>query len=246
VRELHRRYGLTAADLEASELYLVPKARAREVGLDRAMIGAHGQDDRSNSWAAWRAIRDLDAAPARSAMVWLVDREEIGSSNTTGAKSRFLELVTAWLLRAEGAAASELGLERAFARSSSLSADSPAAIDPNWPDVHEVKNAPVLGGGPALFPFTGRGGKSGGSSASAEQMAEVAALFERAKVPLQYGELGRVDEGGGGTIASVIARRGIETVDVGIAVVAMHSPLEVTAIEDLWSTYRGFRAWLED
>lgn len=242
--ELHRRHGLTAPDLRAAELYLVPRARARLVGVDGALIGAHGQDDRVNSYAAWRAIADLEATPARTAMVWLVDREEVGSTGRTGARSRFLEAVLAWLLRAEGAPATEAALHRALAASVMLSADTPACIHPAWPEVQEAKNAPVLGGGPALFPFTGRGGKAGGSAAGAPLIASVRRSFAQAGVPLQFGELGRVGEGGGGTIAKHIAERGVDVVDVGVCVVGMHSPLELTAVDDVWSAYRGFKHWL--
>ena len=245
-RELHSRYGLVPADLLAAELFIVPRHGAREVGLDRALIGAHGQDDRVNSYAAWRAIVDLGTTPNRTAITWLVDREEIGSSGATGARSAFLEMVFAYLLRSQGQPATEAVLHRAFAASQALSADTPAAINPNFPEVHEPMNAPVLGRGPALFPFTGRGGKNHGGSAHAELIASVLASFERAAVPIQTGELGRVDEGGGGTIAKHLGARGIDFVDVGVAVISMHSPLELSSKADIWSGYRGFRAWLAE
>ncbi len=244
VSELHRRYGLTPTDLEAAELFLVPKHRARIVGFGGALIGAHGQDDRANSYAAWRAVVDLAGAPTTTAMAWLVDREEEGSAHSIGAQSRFLELVYAWLIRAQGSRATEASLGRAFARTVVLSADTPAAMNPNWLQVHEKKNAPRLGNGPAMFPHTGRGGKKGGSQAHAELVRSVIDAFARAKVPLQFGELGKVDEGGGGTIAKYLGERGANVVDVGVAVVSMHSPMEVSATADVWSAYRGFREWL--
>ncbi len=245
---LHQRYGVTAADLETAELYAVPRAGARDVGVDRALVGGHGQDDRVNSFAAWRAVVDLpaDHAPAHTAAVWLVDREEVGSTGTTGARSRFLELVVAWLLRAQDVRVTEAAMHRAMAASQALSADTPAAINPDWPEVHEAKNAPIIGNGPALFPFTGYGGKQGGSAARAGLIASVRAAFDRAGAALQYGELGRVDEGGGGTIAKYMADRGIDTVDVGIAVVSMHSPMELSAKADVWAAYRGFATWLAE
>jgi aspartyl aminopeptidase len=242
--ELAGRYGLTAADLEAAELYLVPRARAREVGLDRALIGGHGQDDRVNAYAAWRAIVDLPAVPERTAMVWLVDREEVGSTGPTGARSHLLELSFAWLLRAQGTAATETTMGRALAATVALSADTPAGINPNWPEVHDPANAPRLGAGPALFPFTGRGGKQGGSAAGAELTAAVTASFARAGAPLQTGTLGKVDEGGGGTVAKYLAERGIDVIDIGVCVLSMHSPMELSAKDDIWAAYRGFRAWL--
>lgn len=246
VAELHRRYGLTASDLVAAELYLVPHEPAREVGLDRSLIGAHGQDDRANSFAAWRALLDIAAPPEHTAVVWLLDREEVGSGGPTGASSRFLELVFAWLLRAEGGPASEAALHRALARTVALSADTPACLEANWPEVHEMSAAPRLGRGPALFPFTGRGGKMGGSAARAELVASVIASFRRSGAPVQTGELGRVEEGGGGTVAREFAHRGIDVVDIGICVASLHSPLELTAKADLWAAYRGFRAWLAE
>lgn len=243
---LHARYGLDAADLRSAELYLVPAERTRDVGLDRAFLGGHGQDDRINSYAAWRAIHDLPGTPSQTALVWLVDREEIGSAHSIGAQSRFFEMVMAYLLRAQGSPATELSLARAFALGQALSADTPPALNPNWPEVHESMHAPILGRGLAMFPHTGRGGKRGGSQARAELVRSVVASFERAGAALQFGEIGRVDEGGGGTIAKYLAERGLDVIDVGIPVVGMHSPIELTAKDDLWTGYVGFRAWLMD
>lgn len=243
---LHERYRLTAADLEAAELYVVPRHRAREVGLDGDLIGAHGHDDRVNSYAAWRAIIDLADAPRATAMVWLVDREEIGSTGRAGADARFLELVMAWLLRAQGNAVTEAVMHRAMSASVALSADTPAAINPNFPEVHEPKNAPLLGNGPALFPFTGGKGKRGGGAASAELIASVVDSFARTGAALQHGVLGANDKGGGGTIAQYLSQRGIATVDVGVPVVSMHSPMELVSRQDIWAAYRGFRAWLAE
>lgn len=245
IEVLHQRHGLTAADLEASEIYVVPREGAREVGLDRRLIGAHGQDDRVNSYAAWRAIVDLQGVPQHTAIAWLVDREEIGSTGSTGARSRFLELAYAWLLRAGGDQATEAALLSALAATQVLSADTPACLNPNWDEVHELAHAPVLGGGPALFPFTGSGGKMGGSAAHPELVASVVDLFAQIGQPIQYGELGRVDEGGGGTIAKYLGERGADVVDLGVCVVSMHSPFEITDKGDLWAAYRGFHAWLK-
>lgn len=242
---LHARYGLTPEDLQAAELYLVPKHGAREVGIDRQLIGAHGQDDRVNSYAAWRAVIDVAGTPQVTAMTWLVDREEVGSAHAVGGRSRFLELVYAWLIRAQGTRVTEAALDRALARSTALSADTPAAVNPNWAQVHELKNAPFLGHGPALFPFTGHGGKGGGSQARAGLVEAVVEAFASAHVPLQFGELGRVDEGGGGSIAKYLAHRGMDVVDIGVSVVGMHSPMELSAKADIWSAYRGFRQWLQ-
>ncbi len=246
VNVLNSRYGINADDLRSSELYLVPKGRARSVGVESMMVGAHGQDDRANSYLAWRSVSELVGTPRRTAIAWLVDREETGSRGRSGARSRFLELVYSYLLRSQGGTVSEARLHRAFAASQALSADTPACVNPNWPEVHESKHGPLLGRGPAIFPGTGRRGKVGGSQANAELIAKVLRIFAKAKVPVQTAELGRVDEGGGGTIAKDLAHRGIDTVDLGVCVIAMHSPFEISSVKDLWWTLRGFGAWLKN
>ncbi len=243
---LNTRYGINADDLRSSELYLVPKASSRAVGVESMMVGAHGQDDRVNSYLAWRSVSELQGTPRRTAIAWLVDREETGSRGRSGARSHFLELVYSYLLRSQGGAVTEARLHRAFAASSALSADTPACVNPNWPEVHESKHGPLLGHGPAIFPGTGRRGKVGGSQANAELIAKVLRIFSKAKVPVQTAELGRVDEGGGGTIAKDLAHRGIDTVDLGVCVIAMHSPFEISSVKDLWWTLRGFGAWLKN
>ena len=246
VGELHRRYQLTGPDLAAAELYLVPREGAREVGLDRALIGAHGQDDRASSYLAWRAALDVTGTPEQTLIVWLTDREEVGSTGATGAASGVLELAYAWLLRAAGAPASETAISRALAETTALSADTPACLEANWPEVHEPSAAPLLGHGPAVFPFTGSRGKDGGSAARAELVGALLASLRRARVPFQTGELGRVDEGGGGTIAENFAGRGIDTIDVGLCVASLHTPFELTSVQDLWSTYRAYLHWLTE
>lgn len=243
VGTLQKRYGLSADDLRSSELYLVPKMPSRTVGVDGMMVGSHGQDDRANSFLAWRAIENLKGTPEVTAITWLVDREESGSRGRSGARSHFLELVYSFLLRSQEGKVSEALLMRSLAASQALSADTPACVNPNWPEVHEPKHGPLLGRGPAMFPGTGRRGKQGGSQAHAELVAQVLSVFRSAKVPVQTAELGRVDEGGGGTVAKFLAHRGIDTVDLGVCVIAMHSPFEVSSVQDLWWGVRGFGAW---
>ncbi len=247
VRYLYDEYGITGDDLAASELYFVPAWNAREVGVDRALIGAHGQDDRLNSYAAWRALVDVGAdgkAPQHTAIAWLVDREEIGSSGPTGARSKFLEMTFAWLLRAQGAKADERTVARAFAASGALSSDTPAALNPNFPEPHIERLAPILGKGPVMFPYAGRNGKQGSHIARAEIIREALDVFDSVGAPLQTGELGKVDAGGGGTISKYLAQRGMDVLDLGIPVVSMHSPMELSSKDDLWSGYLGFKAWL--
>ncbi len=241
---LQKRYKLSADDLVTSELYLVPKMPARTVGAEGALIGAHGQDDRSNSFIAWRAISDLPGVPPHTSISWLVDREESGSRGRAGAKSHFLELVYAYLLRAQGDAhVTEAELMRALAKTEALSADTSACVNPNWPEVHEAKHGPLIGRGPAIFPGTGRRGKQGGSQAHAELVAKTLSVFRRGNIPVQTGELGRVDEGGGGTVAKYLEHRGIDAVDIGVCVIGMHSPFELSSLEDLFLTYKGFQKW---
>jgi aspartyl aminopeptidase len=240
---LQERYGLSADDLRTSELYLVPKMPSRAVGVESMMVGSHGQDDRANSYVAWRAIEGFKGTPKHTAITWLVDREESGSRGRSGARSHYLELVYSYLLRAQEGKVSEAMLMRSLAASQALSADTPACVNPNWPEVHEPKHGPLLGRGPAMFPGTGRRGKVGGSQAHAELIAQVFSVFRKAKVPVQTAELGRVDEGGGGTVAKYLAHRGIDTVDLGVCVIAMHSPFEISSVQDLWWALRGFGAW---
>ncbi len=244
IEHLHERYGLTEPDLIASELYLVPDWPARDVGVDHAFIGAHGHDDRVNSYAAWRAITDVRDTPARTAIAWLVDREEVGSTGPTGARSDFIDLVYAYLLRAEGSAADERTLAGALAASDALSSDTPAALNPNFPEAHVARIAPTLGDGVVMFPYAGSGGKQGSHTARAELIRNAQSVFAAAGAPLQAAELGAVDAGGGGTISNYLGERGMDVLDLGIPVVNMHSPFELVAKQDLWSGYLGFRAWL--
>lgn len=244
VAAISQNFGLSAADLSAAELYLVPITAAREVGFGGRFIGAHGQDDRLNSYAAWRAVADVRGTPARTAMVWLVDREEIGSTGPTGARAEFLELCYAYLLSARGGTVTEARLRRAMFASVALSADTPPVENPLWPEVMEPSISPKIGRGIVMFPHTGHGGKVGGSHARAELVAEILALADRLGVPLQVGELGRVDEGGGGTIAKYLGQRGMDVVDVGAAVMSMHSPFELSSKKDLAAAYHMYRGWL--
>jgi len=244
VEVLGKRYGINADDLRTSELYLVPKTPARTVGAEAMMVGGHGQDDRANSFLSWLAISEVARTPKYTAISWLADREESGSRGRGGARSHYLELVYSYLLRAQGnAEVSEADLMRAFAKTEALSADTPACINPNWPEVHEVKHGPLLGRGLAMFPGTGRGGKRGGSQAHAELVAKALGVFRSVNAPVQTAELGRVDEGGGGTVAKYLEHRGIDAVDIGVCVIGMHSPFEISSVQDFWWALRGFQRW---
>ena len=239
---LNEKYGLTEKDFAAAEIELVPAFKARDVGLDRSMIGAYGHDDRCCAFPALRALMEIAAgkdAPEKTAVCYLSDKEEIGSYGNTGAHSMGFENFVATLC-------GEKSLRRCFMNSSMLSTDVGAALDPLYASFYEKKNACYLGKGLVLTKYTGSRGKSGGSDANAEFCAKVQALLNKNKIPWQFGELGKVDKGGGGTIALYAAKYGIEVLDCGIAVLSMHSPFEVISKVDLYTTFRGCVAFFRE
>ncbi|HSR11709.1 MAG TPA: aminopeptidase, partial [Thermodesulfobacteriota bacterium] len=220
---LHRKYGLIEEDFVSSELELVPAMKARDVGLDRSLIGGYGQDDRASAYTALRAALSLEN-PARTVLALFVDKEEIGSEGSTGAQSLFIEEVVRRLAEKTGKPVSEALVKTALSRSRALSADVDSALDPNFPEVHEKQNAGRIGYGVCLEKFTGHRGKSGASDASAEFVGEVRRLFNAKDVAWQMTELGKVDEGGGGTVAKFLAKYGMDIIDCGAPVLSMHSP----------------------
>lgn len=243
---LRKRYRLTPRDLRSAELYAVAAAPARDVGLGRSMVGGFGQDDRSLSFAALRAMLELRATPPHTAAALLVDREETGSRGRTGAQAPILEHAIACLARSEGARGGRVDatVRRGLARSIALSTDVKSAINPNWPEVQDHKNAPTMGRGPTLVKFTGHHGKRGASDANPRLSRWVRTIAARARLPLQRSETGRVDEGGGGTIAKFLARRGIDVIDVGVPLLSMHAPFEVVDKRDLSWCVDLFAAFL--
>ena len=237
---LNEKYGLAEKDFASAEIELVPAFKARDVGLDRSMIGAYGHDDRCCAFPSLRALMEIAAgkeAPEKTAVCYLSDKEEIGSYGNTGAHAMGFENFIAALC-------GEKNLRRCFMNSSMLSTDVGAAFDPLYASVFEKRNASHMGKGLILTKYTGSRGKSGGSDANAEFCAKVQAMLTRNKVPWQFGELGKVDKGGGGTIALHAAKYGIEVLDCGIAVLSMHSPFEVISKVDLYTTFRGCVAFL--
>ncbi len=242
---LHENYGLVEEDLISAELEVVPAGKARDVGWDRSLIGAYGQDDRSSAYTSLRAILDLKKAPDKTALVVFVDKEEIGSDGATGAKSKFLESVMYDLMSVKGTTPSARGAYEILLRSRALSADVNGAIDPDYQEVHEKRNAARLGYGVCVTKFTGHGGKYAANDASAEYVGWLRGLFNKNKVVWQTGELGKVDEGGGGTVAKFLAIYGMEIIDCGPAVLSMHSPFEITHKGDLYMTYKGFQVFLK-
>lgn len=240
---LHEKYGLVEEDLLLAELELVPAQNAMDVGLDRSMIAAHGHDDRSCAYASFDALLHLDT-PEMTAVGLFVDKEEIGSVGNTSMSARFFENVLAELFALEGKD-SELSVRRALAASYVLSADVTAALDPTFPDVMDKRNTAFLGKGVSLCKFTGSRGKSGSNDANAEFLQALRRAFAEAGVPWQAGELGRVDEGGGGTIAYILAERGAEVVDCGVPMLSMHAPIELVSKADVYFTMKAYKAFYE-
>lgn len=242
---LNEKYGIDEEDLLSAELELVPASKAREMGLDRSMIMGYGQDDRICAYTGLKALTDLSEKDLeRTAIVYFSDKEEIGSDSNTGAKSIFITDFVGDVLKQNGEDCGSYNLRKTLIKSKVLSADVNAPMNPNYPSVHEKLNAPVLGHGVTLLKYTGAGGKGGSNDANAEFNAEVIRIFNEAKVFWQTGTLGKVDEGGGGTIAKILAEFGAEVIDCGPSVLGMHSLYEVTSKADLYSTYKGYKAFL--
>ena len=237
---LNEKYGITEDDFTSAELEAVPAVKATEIGLDHSMIGAYGHDDRVCGYAALRALLDMDKTPVKTSVCVLADKEEIGSDGVTGMQSAAFDTFMEDLCEAQGAVL-RVCLENSFC----LSADVTAAYDPNFGDVYEKKNAAYLNYGIGLCKYTGARGKSGASDASAETVGYVRGIFERVNVIWQIAELGKVDAGGGGTVAMYMANRNITTLDAGVPVLAMHAPFEVVSKLDCYETYKGMKAIYE-
>ena len=233
---LHEKYGIVEEDFLSAELEAVPAARARDVGFDRSMIGAYGQDDRSCAYAELRAIIDI-GTPERTAVCILADKEEVGSDGVSGMQSAAFEGFMEDLCDSQS-----VKLRHCFSKSFCLSADVCNAFDPNFPDVSEKRNAAKFNYGLGILKYSGARGKSGSSDASAETVARLRKIFSEADVVWQMTELGKVDQGGGGTIAKFMANRNIETIDAGVPVLSMHAPYEITAKLDCYMTYKGIKA----
>ncbi|MBE6596004.1 MAG: aminopeptidase [Ruminococcaceae bacterium] len=234
---LNEKYGITEDDFLSAELCVVPAFKARDIGFDRSIIGAYGHDDRVCAYPALSAILEAEA-PKNTLMCILADKEETGSDGNTGMKSDLMLDLINEIARAMGA---NPGVVRA--NSKCLSADVSAAFDPNFADVFEKRNTPLLSAGVVLTKFTGARGKSGTNDASAEYIGWLRGVMEKAGVVWQAGELGKVDCGGGGTVAKFIAEHNIETVDLGVPVISMHAPYEAIAKVDLYEAYRAFCAF---
>ncbi len=241
---LHQRYGLIEEDFLSAELELVPASKARDIGFDRAFVASYGQDDRACAYASLKAMEEV-VNPPHTTVALFLDKEEIGSEGNTGAKSRFLELFLMDILRAAGKAPSDALIREVLFNSKALSADVTAGVDPNYKDVHELQNNAKIGYGVCLSKFTGAGGKYYSSDASAEYVGEIRELFNREGITWQMGELGKVDEGGGGTVAKYLAIYGMDIIDCGTPLLGIHSPFEVASKGDIYETFRAYRVFLE-
>lgn len=240
LRILFEKYDIKEEDLLSSEIEVVPAFDARDVGLDRSMIGGYGQDDRVCAYTALRALLDIKN-PAKTAVCLLVDKEEVGSMGATGMQSRYFENVMAKLCAKSADVYSDLILRECLSNSTCLSADVGAAFDPNYPEVSEKKNSPFLNCGIVLTKYTGSRGKGGASDASAELVAKMRRIFNENQVEWQMGELGKVDMGGGGTIAQFVANLDMDVLDAGVPLLSMHSPFELAGKLDIYMTYKGYR-----
>ena len=244
LRILNEKYGVEEEDFLSAELEIVPAGKARDCGLDRSMIAGYGQDDRVCAYTSLLALLEMEA-PKRTSCCLLVDKEEIGSVGATGMQSHFFENSVAEVLDAMGQY-SDLRLRKALKNSSMLSSDVSAGYDPAFAEAFEKKNSAYLGRGIVLNKFTGARGKSGSNDANAEYVARVRRIFDDHKVCFQTAELGKVDVGGGGTIAFIAALYGMEVIDSGVSVLSMHAPWEVTSKADVYEAKKAYKAFLLD
>lgn len=240
---LNEKYGMIEEDFQTAELEIVPAGKARDVGLDRGMIMSYGHDDRVCAYTSLKAIMELEN-PDKTAIALFADKEEIGSVGSTGMHSAFFNNMVAELISIQNNGNyNELMLKRALSSSSMLSSDVAAGVDPTYPQVTELQNAPIMGQGVAMVKYTGSRGKSGANDASAEYIGKLRKLFNEHGVMWQPAELGKVDQGGGGTIAYIMANYNMDVVDLGVPVLSMHAPYEIISKTDLYMTYKAYKTF---
>ena len=237
------KYDIEEEDFISAELEVVPAGPSRDTGLDSSMIMGYGQDDRVCAYTSLMAMLEVDK-PEKTSCCLLVDKEEIGSVGATGMQSKFFENTVAEILDRMDKF-KELTLRRCLANSRMLSSDVSAAFDPSFASAFEKKNAAFFGKGMVFNKFTGRGGKSGSNDANAEYMAAIRKIMDEEKITFQTAELGKVDIGGGGTIAYILSLYGMEVIDCGVAVLNMHAPWEITSKADIYETKNGYAAFLK-
>lgn len=240
---LKEKYDMEEEDFLSAELEIVPAGKARNAGMDSSMIMSYGQDDRVCAFTSLKAMLDVKDVKT-TACCLLVDKEEIGSVGATGMRSMFFENTVAEIIDRMGDY-SELKLKRCLKNSRMLSSDVNAAYDPTFASAFEKKNASIFGRGMVFSKFTGSRGKSGSNDANAEYIAAIRKVLDDAKIHYQFGELGKVDVGGGGTIAYILSLYGMEVIDCGVAVLNMHAPYEVTSKADIYETKKGYEVFLK-
>jgi len=238
---LHKKYGIMEEDLISAELEIVPAGKAMDVGFDRAFIGAYGQDDRACAYPQLVATLGIKK-PTRTCISLFVDKEEIGSDTNTGIKSRFIESVFGAIAELTAEDTNRI-VRNALENTRAISSDVNAGINPMFKDVHEPMNAAHIGCGIVLTKFTGSGGKYRSNDAHAEFVALMRKTFNQKKVYWQAAELGKVDEGGGGTIAMFLAMHNMDVIDAGVPLLAMHSPFEVSSKADIWAAFKAYGAF---
>ncbi len=241
---LEETYGIDEEDFLSAEIEVVPAGPARDYGFDRSMIMGYGHDDRVCAYPSYRAMLEVDI-PEYTSVCLLVDKEEVGSIGATGMHSRFFENCVAEVMNLAGTY-SELALRRAMKNSKVLSSDVSAAFDPNYPSVMEKKNAAYFGKGLVFNKYTGSRGKSGSNDANPEYIAKLRSIMDKNEVSIQTAELGKVDQGGGGTIAYILAEYGMNVIDSGVAVLNMHAPWEIISKVDLYEAFKGYVAFLKE
>lgn len=239
---LNQRYGITEKSFISAEIEIVPAQKAKNVGLDESFVGAYGQDDRVCAYTTLRGILDVEM-PKTTSVAILVDKEEIGSCGNTGAQSAFMMMAITELIEKVNGKCSLTDLNKTIAASACMSSDVSAASDPNFPSVVEANNACYAGYGVALMKYTGARGKSETSDANAEFVYEIGKVMDENGVIWQTGELGKVDQGGGGTIAQYVANLNMNVIDCGVPVLSMHSPFEIVAKSDVYMAYRAYKAF---
>lgn len=240
---LNKKYGITESDFLTSELEIVPAGKARDLGFDASMILGYGHDDRSCSYAALSAIFETTSLK-KTACSMFMDKEEVGSHGNTSSASKFFENTLAELISLQEKNYTDIHFRRSISNTQVLSADVGAAYDPNYPQAYDKRNSSQLGAGIQLVKYTGVRGKSGCSDANAEFVSEVARIFDSNNVVWQIGELGKVDQGGGGTIAFILADANADVVDCGIPVLSMHAPYEAISKVDLYMAHKAYYAFL--
>lgn len=242
LRLLNQKYGIVEEDFVSAELEVVPAGRARHYGLDNSMVMAYGQDDRVCSYTSFEAMLELQSTD-KTCVTLLVDKEEVGSIGATGMSSRFFENALMEIMNLQGDY-SDIKVRRALSNSKMLSSDVSAAFDPNYPSVSERKNTAYFGKGIVFNKYTGSRGKGGCNDANAEYLAHLRNIMDKHNVSWQTAELGKVDQGGGGTIAYIMAEYGMEVIDSGVALHNMHAPYEIASKADIYETYRAYKAFL--